>query len=98
MKTYSSGMRSRVTFAVSMTMDFDYYLLDEIGAVGDGRFKARSKAALDAKKATANYLMVSHAVKQMAKEVDMALWLDGEGHIDLLADPQEALHRYETFA
>ncbi|MXF14490.1 ABC transporter ATP-binding protein, partial [Escherichia coli] len=40
-KTYSSGMRSRLGFGLSMAFDFDYYLVDEVTAVGDMRFKEK---------------------------------------------------------
>lgn len=40
-KTFSSGMRSRVAFGLSMAFDFDYYLIDEAGAVGDAKFKKK---------------------------------------------------------
>ena len=48
MKFYSSGMRSRVAFGLSMAFDFDYYLIDEVMAVGDPQFRAKSKEVLKA--------------------------------------------------
>ena len=42
MNTYSSGMRSRIGFGLSMAFEFDYYLIDEAGAVGDAKFKKKS--------------------------------------------------------
>ena len=53
----------------------------------------KSSAALEEKKATSNYLMVSHNVKQLAKEVDLALFVD-QGSVHLIKDPQEALRLY----
>ena len=49
-KTYSSGMKSRVAFALSMAFDFDYFILDEITAVGDKNFKQTAIAALEQKR------------------------------------------------
>src|ERR1700685_4326763 len=46
-KTYSSGMMARLAFGVSMAIEFDCYLIDEITAVGDVRFQARCKQAFD---------------------------------------------------
>ena len=60
LKSYSSGMRSKFSFAVSMAFDFDYYLIDELTAVGDKRFKQKCKETFDAKKDIANFLFVSH--------------------------------------
>ncbi|MCL4136411.1 UNVERIFIED_CONTAM: hypothetical protein GTU68_007757, partial [Idotea baltica] len=45
--TYSSGMKSRLAFAMSMAVQFDTYLIDEITAVGDGSFKSKSEAILN---------------------------------------------------
>lgn len=41
MKTYSSGMSARIAFGLSMAFDFDYYLIDEAGAVGDPAFREK---------------------------------------------------------
>ena len=46
-KSYSSGMRSRIGFGMSMAFNFDYYLLDEVSAVGDASFRKKSQALLD---------------------------------------------------
>lgn len=93
-KTYSSGMRSKLTFAMSMAFDFDYYLLDEIGAVGDARFREKSKRAFEERKGKANYIMVSHNVKHMAQECDVGLVI-GNGNIELYDDVNDALRMYE---
>lgn len=42
MKTYSSGMSARIAFGLSMAFDFDYYLIDEAGAVGDPAFREKA--------------------------------------------------------
>ena len=64
-KTYSSGMRSRLNFGLSLAFDFDYILIDEILSVGDANFKKKSKEALLKKIETSNVLMVSHSVKDL---------------------------------
>ena len=73
---YSAGMRSRLTFAISMAFEFDYYLLDEIGAPGDARFKAKSAAALAAKKGKSNFVLVSQNIAQLMREADVILVVD----------------------
>lgn len=60
-RTYSSGMVARLAFGLSMSMNFDYYLVDEIMAVGDERFKRKSREAFDTKLARSNLIMVSHS-------------------------------------
>lgn len=59
-KTYSSGMRARLAFAISMTVEFDCYLLDEVFAVGDARFQARCQEELFGKRADRAFIIVSH--------------------------------------
>ena len=60
MKTYSSGMRSRLAFALSLAFRFDTYLVDELIAVGDEKFKKKSKKAFEDLIASAGLIMVSH--------------------------------------
>lgn len=59
-KTYSSGMRARLAFAISMIIDFDCYLIDEITAVGDDRFRRRCQAELFEKRGHRAMVLVSH--------------------------------------
>lgn len=78
-KTYSSGMRARLAFGLSLAINFECYLVDEITAVGDARFRARSKAAFMKKLDSANILMVSHGSGTLREYCDSALLLkDGE--------------------
>lgn len=65
--TYSAGMRSRVTFGLSMAFEFDYYLIDEVMAVGDAQFRAKSKAVLKDRLSRANLIMVSHNMAEIAR-------------------------------
>ncbi len=62
--TYSSGMRGRVSFAISMMFDFDYYLFDEFGAAGDRNFRKLSRAILEEKRRNSNFIMVSHNISR----------------------------------
>ncbi len=59
-RVYSSGMRARLAFAVSMMIDFDCYLIDEVVAVGDARFQARCQEELFEKRADRAIIIVSH--------------------------------------
>ncbi len=59
--TYSSGMRSRLAFGVSMAIDFDVYLVDEVTAVGDASFQEKCRIALTERFAYADVIMISHA-------------------------------------
>ena len=55
-RTYSSGMRARLNFAISMAFDFDCYLIDELTSVGDKGFREKSRQALLDKKDRSNFL------------------------------------------
>ena len=58
--TYSTGMAGRLNFALSLSIDFDCYLIDEVFAVGDARFQERSHYELFEKRADRAMIMVSH--------------------------------------
>ncbi|GMG80819.1 ABC transporter ATP-binding protein [Paralimibaculum aggregatum] len=78
-KTYSSGMMARLAFGLSMAIEFDVYLIDEITAVGDARFQARCAAAFDARRSTADLIVVSHSMQTIAKYCDRgALIVEGQ--------------------
>lgn len=62
-RTYSSGMRARLAFGVSMALDFDVYLVDEVTAVGDSRFRKRCQDAFEARRSRSSVIMVSHQIK-----------------------------------
>lgn len=59
-KNYSSGMRARLAFAVSMAINFDCFLIDEVIAVGDARFQNKCKHALFVERAAHSLVLVSH--------------------------------------
>ncbi|WP_034994079.1 ABC transporter ATP-binding protein [Beijerinckia mobilis] len=61
-KTYSSGMMARLAFGLSMAIEFDCYLVDEITAVGDARFQARCHEAFARRRANADLIIVSHSM------------------------------------
>jgi capsular polysaccharide transport system ATP-binding protein len=60
-KTYSSGMRARLAFGISLAIRFDCLVIDEVAAVGDSRFKERSRIALEERSAGNALIMVSHS-------------------------------------
>jgi len=62
-KTYSSGMRARLAFALSTVIEFDCYLIDEVVAVGDARFKSKCLSEMFVKRKERSYIIVSHQPK-----------------------------------
>lgn len=66
-RTYSSGMRSRLAFGVSMSVPFDTYLIDEVTAVGDAKFKEKSNELLAERLENASAIVVSHSISSLRK-------------------------------
>lgn len=78
-KTYSSGMAARLAFGLSMAIDFECYLIDEVTAVGDARFQARCNAAFNARRARADLIVVSHSMATIKDYCDSgAVIVDGQ--------------------
>ncbi|EPF69995.1 capsular polysaccharide transport system ATP-binding protein [Acinetobacter rudis CIP 110305] len=96
-KNYSSGMRSRIGFGLSMAFNFDYYLLDEAGAVGDASFRKKSQALLDELKASSNLIMVSHDLNDLTRNCDVA-FLVRAGHAEYFDNMQDAVEVYKAHA
>lgn len=80
-KTYSSGMRARLAFAISMVIDFDCFLIDEIVAVGDARFHAKCNHELFVNRGDRAMIIVSHNADYIREHCSRAAVLvDGELH------------------
>ncbi len=75
-KTYSSGMRSRLAFGVSMGIPFDTYLVDEVTSVGDASFRAKSAQVFRARMKTAGAFVVSHSMGMIRDLCDVAVVLE----------------------
>lgn len=81
-KTYSSGMMARLAFGLSMAIEFECYLIDEITAVGDQRFQARCNAAFNARRKYADLIVVSHSMQTIKDYCDHgAVIVDGQMHM-----------------
>jgi capsular polysaccharide transport system ATP-binding protein len=90
---YSSGMSGRLGFALSMSFDFDYFLIDEITAVGDAQFKVLAKNALEEKAKNSRVIMVSHNMGDIKKFCDVGVLLK-EGGLTVYEDLDEAIREY----
>jgi capsular polysaccharide transport system ATP-binding protein len=93
--TYSSGMKARLTFGLTMAIDFDCYLLDEAFSVGDGLFKARADALWEARTKDANLIVVSHASGTIRRYCDFGAVLS-RGELTLYDDLEDAISHYEA--
>jgi len=95
-RTYSSGMRSRLAFGISMGIAFDIYLVDEITAVGDAAFRERSDRLFMTRLEHAGAVVCSHSMPQIRKLCDCGIVLD-EGQAYYYDDLQDAvLHHRDT--
>jgi capsular polysaccharide transport system ATP-binding protein len=75
-RTYSSGMKGRLSFGLSLAFDFDYMLIDETLSVGDARFKKKSKEALLKKIENCNVLLVSHDMNTLKELCESGIVVD----------------------
>ena len=94
-KTYSGGMKSKFSFAVSMAFDFDIYLTDEITSVGDARFKQKCIDTFNQKRETASLIMVSHDMKNLRQQCDMGILLRN-GTLEIFDDIDDAIRIYQN--
>ncbi len=92
-KSYSSGMKSRLTFGASMGIHFDTYLVDEATAVGDAAFKDKSRAYFADRVKTASAILVSHDMAQVRDFCDSGIILS-EGRLYHYDDVDEAVERH----
>ncbi len=92
-KTYSSGMRSRLGFAISMALDFECYLVDEATSVGDRRFREKYRKAFMDRKEHSSLLMVSHQASTIMDFCDMAAVLK-DGKLTLYDSVEEGMEVY----
>ena len=93
-RTYSSGMKSRLAFGVSMGIKFDTYLIDEATATGDKRFRVKSKTVFRERMKDASAIMVSHLMGDIRAFCDAGLVLH-EGQIEVFDDVEDAIARHE---
>ncbi len=77
-RNYSSGMRSRLSFGLSMAIDFDVILIDEILGVGDQHFQKKCRLKVEEKTASSNIIMVSHSMETIRNFCDIAMVLADE--------------------
>ena len=97
-KTYSSGMYSKLAFAITAILETDIMLIDEVLSVGDVQFKKKSynkmKELISDDKRTV--IIVSHSIPTLKELCDEVLWLH-EGEMKMLGTAEEILPKYEEF-
>lgn len=94
-RTYSSGMYSKLSFSVTAILDTDIMLVDEVLSVGDEHFRQKSfKKMEDLMHSGRTVLIVSHATNTLEKFCDQVLWIN-DGNFMMLGDTKTVLEAYE---
>lgn len=96
-RSYSSGMRSRVAFGLSMGIQFDTYLIDEVTAVGDADFRRKSELLIAARLENAGAVFVSHSLAQVKRICDHAAVLDN-GDMYYYTDVDQAVRHHQELS
>jgi capsular polysaccharide transport system ATP-binding protein len=96
-KTYSSGMRSRLAFGLSMAFDFDYYLIDEVMSTGDAHFKKKAMQLFDEKVGHAHVILTSHNMKEIRRLCQIVLLVD-KGDVTIFDDVEAGILAYQDGA
>lgn len=96
-RTYSSGMYSKLSFAVTAILDTDIMLVDEVLSVGDEHFRKKSyKKMEELMLSDRTVLIVSHATDTLKKFCDKILWIN-DGKYMMLGETEEVLSEYDKF-
>jgi len=94
-RTYSSGMRARLAFAVSMAIDFEVYLIDEVSAVGDKRFQQKCRRTFEERRERASVIIVSHQLSTIRDYCSRCAVLNN-GKLHMYDSVDEATDSYEA--
>jgi len=96
-KTYSSGMRARLAFGLSMAVEFDAYLVDEVTAVGDSRFQQKCREAFQERSGRSSVIIVSHQISTVKDYCQCCAVLQ-HGKLVYFDDVEEANAAYEAMS
>lgn len=93
-RTYSSGMLARLAFGLSMAIEFDCYLIDEVMGVGDARFQSRCTAEFNARKERSDIILVSHDMAALQCFCDRGIVI-ADGQMRYFAKVEDAIEQYK---
>ena len=94
-RTYSSGMRARLAFGLSMALEFDAYLVDEVTAVGDTRFQQKCRQAFQQRSGHSSVVIVSHQLATIKDYCEHCAVLSG-GKLHYFDSLDDARRMYEA--
>ncbi|WP_428427456.1 ABC transporter ATP-binding protein [Pararhizobium sp.] len=92
--TYSSGMKARLAFGLSMGVNFDYYLVDEITAVGDTNFKKKCQVVFESRLQDSDVIMVSHSTSTIRAYCDCGVVMEN-GKLTYYDDIEDAISAHD---
>lgn len=95
-KTYSSGMKARLAFALSLAVEFDCFLIDEIIMVGDQNFQRKCHHELFEKRGDRTLILASHDRGAVQEYCDKAILLN-KGQAEIYSDLDAAFETYSSF-
>ncbi|NFI93513.1 ABC transporter ATP-binding protein [Clostridium botulinum] len=95
-KTYSSGMFSRLAFAVSINVDPDILIVDEALSVGDTRFQKKCYRKMEEFKKEKTIILVTHDIGVISKFCDRVVWIE-QGELKAIGDPLEIAKEYTAY-
>ena len=93
-KTYSAGMKARLAFGICMAIEFEYYLIDEVIAVGDSTFKKKCKDVFEQRRENSSLLLVSHSAGLLRSFCDVGGVMHN-GQLTFFNDIEEAIQVHE---
>jgi len=93
--TYSSGMKARLAFGLSMGVNFDYYLVDEITAVGDANFKKKCQVVFQSRLQDSDVIMVSHSTSTIRDYCDCGVVMEN-GKLTYYDDVEDAIRAHKS--
>jgi capsular polysaccharide transport system ATP-binding protein len=94
-RNYSSGMKARVAFGLSMAIEFDYYLTDEAFNAGDATFERKCKEVIQYRKKHQNFIVVSHGMNHIRNYCDNVIVLE-DGVFHLFENVEEGISMHEN--
>ncbi len=97
-KTYSSGMHSKLAFSITAILETEIMLIDEVLSVGDAKFKKKSYAKMKELISNKNrtVVIVSHSIDTLMDLCDRVMWMH-DGEVKMIGEPETVLEKYEEF-
>ncbi len=97
-RTYSSGMFSKLSFSITAVLETDIMLVDEVLSVGDARFKRKSRRKMKKiiRDENRTVVIVSHSIETLRKLCNRMIWMN-DGEIVMIGETNEVLDKYEAF-